>query len=205
MSPRTARKSGAERREQIALAALQILGESGLSGLSTSALAQAVDLTTGALFRHFASQGEILDEAVRRAVSQIEATFPDRALPAMDRLGRLARARIKLLSEEPGIAWLLRSGQSLSALPPDGAKHLGGLVRRSRKYIRDALKEAIESGSVRRDIPIDVLMLVFTATVHALVGSPGLQGKRTRPTPVSQSVDGLLTMLASREPRTTRK
>jgi len=197
MARTTPRKSGPERREEIARAALQIMGARGSSGLTMAALAEAVGLTSGALFRHFANRDAILEAAVELAVSEVEATFPAAELPAIERLGHLARARIALLSKEPAVAWLLRSGQAVGTLPPPAVKRLGGLVQRSRAYIRDALRGAVAAGDVRTDVSPDVLLLIFTSTVHALIGRPGSPGRTTRGVPPDRAVDELLVLLAS--------
>lgn len=191
----------AERREQVAHAALAILGDRGLAGLTTTALAEAIGVTSGALFRHFASREEMLEETVRVAASRVEATFPDPELPAPERLRALALARVRLISEEPGIAWMLRSNQAQQALPPAAVKRLRRLVRRSRAYIQQALEEAIETGDVRADLAPDMLLLVFTATVHALIGKRGVAGGRTRRSKPEQAIDDLLTLLAPSTPQ----
>ncbi|MDA1193901.1 MAG: TetR/AcrR family transcriptional regulator [Planctomycetota bacterium] len=190
------RKSGPERREEIAQATLRILGRSGLAGLTMADLAAEVGLTSGALFRHFPDRAAILAEAVRLAVTRADETFPRAELPPLERLAALARARITLLRAEPGVAWLLRSGQALTMLPPTAVAELRALVRRSRGFIRDALAEATEAGSARTDIAPDVLLVIFTATVHALVPGPGLQRRGARATSPDEAVQGLLTLLA---------
>ena len=196
MSPTQSRRPRAERRDQIARTALEIIGTRGVTTLTMATLAEAIGVTSGALFRHFSTREEILDEAVRLALARVEETFPDLALPPLGRLRQLALARVHLLTTEPGVAWLLRSQQAHLALPPDAVKRLRGLAAKSRSYIRSALAEAVAAGEVRADIPVDVLLLVFTATVHALIGdpdrrAPGPGGKQ--PTP---AIEGLLAMLA---------
>ena len=53
------RKPTEVRRREIAAATLRVIGQQGASELTTANLALAVDLTPGALFRHFASLDEI--------------------------------------------------------------------------------------------------------------------------------------------------
>ncbi len=203
MSRQTTRRTGPERREQIALATLRIIGREGLSGLTTAALASEVDLTSGALFRHFESRDAILAEAVRLAEVLIEGTFPDGSLPALERLRRLAHARVKLLTKEPAIAWLLRSSQATAALPPPAVRRLRKLVKRSRAYIREALAEAVATGEIRGDVSLDGILIIFTSTVHALVGQPGVRGEGRRATGSATPVDELLTLLTpSKTPKT---
>jgi TetR/AcrR family transcriptional regulator len=202
MSPTTTRRSGPERREQIAGAALEIIGREGLAGISTAALADAVGLTTGALFRHFESRDAILAETVRLAVVQVEGTFPDAALPPLERLRALAQARIALLTKSPGVGWLLRSAQARASLPAPAVRRLNALVKRSRGFLLEALEEAAAAGDVRSDVPPPVLLLIFTSTVHALVGAAG-KGARGAPGP-AQAVDGLLTLLTPSTPSPKR-
>ena len=67
------RKPAAERRQEITLAVLRIIGERGLTSLTTATLAEEVGVTTGALFRHFASFDEILRETVRHGIRRMES------------------------------------------------------------------------------------------------------------------------------------
>lgn len=197
MAGTTSRKPTAERREQIALAALRRIGERGFAALTTASLAEAVGLSAGALFRHFDSREAILDEAVRLAEQRVEATFPDPAGAALDRLRQLACARIDLLTQEPGIAWLLRSAEALLSLPTGAVTRLRALVQRSRATVRAAIDEAVAAGDLRADVPADVLLLAYTSTVHALVGQPGLQGWGMGSSPAAPAIEGLLTLLSA--------
>lgn len=174
------RKTSAERREEIAHAVLRIIGEQGITSFTTTALAKEIGVTSGALFRHFASRDEILQEAVRYAVVKIEETFPDRSLPATVRLVQLARNRVRLLGSEPGIVWLLRSEQAHLTLPKSAVKLLDSLIKRSRQFLLDAIREGGRQGTIRDDIKPDILLVLVMGTIHALLGMPGIRRPSTR-------------------------
>ena len=53
------RKKTFERKKEIVEAVLRIIGERGLTSLSTKTISEEVGVTTGALFRHFPSLEEI--------------------------------------------------------------------------------------------------------------------------------------------------
>jgi AcrR family transcriptional regulator len=197
----TTRKPSAARREEIAWAALAIIGREGIGAFTMARLAEAVGVTSGALFRHFDSRQEILEEAVSRAEARIAATFPDPGLPPLVRLRALAEARIALLSEEPGCAWLLRSEQALLAVPAAARRRLEALAGRSRAFLAQAIEDGVAGGLVRADVPSDVLLLAFTATVHALIGLPGLQGRASAPR--ERALDGLLRLFSPPQERGT--
>ncbi len=168
------RKPTAERRQEITLAVLRIIGERGLTSLTTATLAEEVGVTTGALFRHFASFDEILRETVRHGIRKMEETFPDESLSPLERLMELARNRVKLLRSDPGLAWLLRSEQAYLTLPDEAAESLRALVKRSRRYLLDAIREGRSQGIIRGDIEPEVLLVPVMGTIHALAGMPGV-------------------------------
>ncbi len=171
------RKTGSERREEIVRAVLEIVGEGGLSALSTAALAERVGLTTGAIFRHFASMDEVLMETVRRGVARIETVYPDPRLPPVERLVGLMRNRAELLGSEPGMAWLVRSDEARLALPPEALRYLETLVRHSRSFLLDALEEGMRDGSIRDDLDPDQLLVPLMGTLQALIGLSGVHGE----------------------------
>ena len=75
------RKSQAERREEIIDAALLILGEHGVDGMTMARIAEAVGITPGALYRHFDSRNAILaaavEVAIERAMSWVDTAGVD--------------------------------------------------------------------------------------------------------------------------------
>ncbi len=172
MATRT-RKSSAERREEIARAVLRIIGRRGLTSLTMSTLAAQIGVTSGALFRHFQTRDDILREVVRHGVAKIDRTFPDKSLPPLERLFTLARNRIRLLGPDPGLAWLLRSEQAYLTLPKDAVDELRDVARRSRRFLLKAIRDGAADGSIRSDIPPEVLLVPIIGTIHTLIGTPG--------------------------------
>lgn len=169
------RKPSALRREEIADAILRIIGERGLPAITISVIAEEVGLTSGALFRHFASREEMLDLAVTQGLARIDTTYPSEAGRPLERLLELARRRIRLLGSDPGLSWLLRSEEALVTLPHGAVSAIKKVAARSKGYILDALREAAAEGSIRCDIDAEILLVPFVGTVHALIGARGAQ------------------------------
>ena len=185
------------RREEIAAAAMRIIGGRGLPALTTATLAAEVGLTGGALFRHFASQEEILRHATRNAAAAIEDTFPDPSLPPLERLMTLARKRVRAFAGNPGLVWFVRSDEALVALPADAADLLRGLVERSKRCVLDAIRQGVREGRIRDDVEPEVLQVLVMATIHALVGMSGLHRQSVRPrTGPERVLEGLAHLLA---------
>lgn len=189
----TVRRPGVERREQIAGAVLEIIGEQGLTSLSTATLAKQVGLSSGGLFRHFASFDEIMEEATRVAVKMLEATFPDPDLPPIERIRTLGLNRVELLGNNPGLTWLLMSQQARLTLPPASVKRLRSVVRRSRQFLLSAVREGVAEDSIRSDLEPEAMLVTILGTVHALIGMQGVGRERKRN--AAEVMDSLLTML----------
>lgn len=165
----TTRKPSAVRREEIARAVVRIVGERGLTALTTATVADEVGVTTGALFRHVASRDEMLEEAVRLAEERIEGTFPDPSLPPLERLLELAQGRVRLLTAEPGLAWLLLSEQAFVTLPSRAVDRLRGLAERTGSYLLHALRDGVREGTIRDDVEPETLLVIVRGAIHALV------------------------------------
>lgn len=188
------RKPTAERRNEIILAVLKIVSEQGLPSLTTATIAAEVGVTTGALFRHFASMSDIFAAVVVYAVGEIEGTFPASSNPPDERLFEFARNRIALLRSAPGLAWLMRSEQAYLTLPPKSAALLKSVSKRSKKFILDALKDGAAQGSIRKDIDPDHMLVMILGTIHALIGMPG--GRRLSATAQEQQSGQVLDALS---------
>lgn len=173
----TTRRPTAERQAEIARAALEIVGRNGIAALTAATLAREIGVTSGALFRHFASRDEILDASVSHAIARIEETFPDGSIPPLRRVMTLARNRVALLSADRGLAWLLRSEQAYHSLPPGAVERLSELAARSKRFLLEAIGEGARDGSIRDDVDPAALTVLVMGTIHALTGLPGVQGR----------------------------
>ena len=169
------RKNTTERKKEIVNAVLKIVGERGLTSLSTKTIAEEVGVTTGALFRHFPSLQEILREVTRFAISQIEDTFPDESIAPLERIKLLAKNRIMLLNSCNGLAWLLKSEQAFLTLPMDSVESLRSMMKQSKRFLLKSIKDGISEGSIRNDIKPEVLIVPILGTIHSMIGSPGMK------------------------------
>ena len=174
---RITRKPSAIRREEIALAILRIVGERGIAALSTTTLSEEVGMTSGALFRHFASREEMIQEA---ALRKLESTFPDEGLPPLERLLALADNRVRTVGTDPGVNWMVGSDEACHHLPPATCRQLTELVERTKRFVLDALHEGATQGVIRQDIEPNVLFVPVMGTIHALIGMRGAHSTANR-------------------------
>jgi AcrR family transcriptional regulator len=190
-------RDGQARQAEIADAILRVVGREGIAALTMERLGREMGLTSGALFRHFPTRAAMLNEAARRAVALLEATFPPASLPPLERLRQFLTARSALAAQHPGLPQLVFSEQFGKALPPKGARALRGVVLRTRDFLAEALAEAARGGELRDDLPPEELALVVLGSLlaRALLSTfvPEAAGRQADR---EAAVDGLLRLLA---------
>lgn len=196
----TTRKPSSVRRREIAEAALRVIGERGATSLTAASLAREVGVTAGALFRHFATIDDILCAAVDVGIEAVEATFPDEAMPPIERLRSLALARIELIGGTAGLSWLLLSDQVYLCVPEAAVTKLRALVQRSRGFLMKSLRDGVELGQLRGDLAPETMLPIFTGTVHSLIQARSARqslGQAAPNTSTESVIDALLALLAT--------
>jgi len=186
----TRRVDTQQRQLELADAALQIIATRGIAALTTRALAAEAGLTSGAIFKHFASLEAVLEAVVARVEAVLDSTFPHDATPSpLRRLERFIEARTMAVGERVGILRLLLSEQFQLALPKQGSKRLARCVGKTRSFLIDTLREGQAAGEVRADLPAEALSAIVMGTLQmlALINSRGAEGVATR--------EALLTLL----------
>jgi AcrR family transcriptional regulator len=160
------RKPTDVRRPEIADAGLHIVATQGIAALSTRVLADAVGLTTGALFKHFPSRDAFLLGMAERVRELLQATYPDTALPPSERLHRLAEARLALVSGRAGVLALVLSEQFALALPDEAVRVLREAIGQTHAFVAHAIRDGQADGSIRADVPAEALALLFMGALQ---------------------------------------
>jgi AcrR family transcriptional regulator len=185
------RRSSETRQVELIDAALRIIETRGIAALSTRSLAEAVGLSSGAMFRHFATIDDLLDAVVSRVEAVLEATYPTTSLPPLERLERFVEARSTVVGSQLGIPRLVLSEQFSLALPKRGSERLAACRKKTHAFITECLRDGQRAGEVRTDVDVDVLAPIVIGTVQMLVLSRtsrrALEAQRVR--------SGLLTLL----------
>lgn len=187
------RRSSEARQAELTDAALHIIATRGIAALSTRSLAEHVGLSSGAIFRHFASLDALLDAVVARVETVLEATYPPPELAAAERLERFIEARSAVVASQFGILRLVLSEQFLLALPKSGSARLSGCVRRTREFIGQCVREGQEMGQFRADVDADALAVIIMGTVQMLAFSKATP--RQRATEAGVVREGLMVLL----------
>ncbi len=172
------RRTSEARRIELTDAALQIIAKKGIAALSTRSLAAQVGLSTGAIFRHFASLEALLEAVVARVEAVLESAYPPSTLPPVERLERFIRIRSTAVGNQLGILRLVLSEQFVLALPKGGSARLEACVQKTRAFVLECVREGQKAGALRGDLPAKTLAPIVMGTVQMLALSPLKTGRR---------------------------
>ena len=131
------RLSGADRKRQIAEAALRILATQGSHRLTAMEISRALGITDAALFRHFRDKDEIVAAAIHRFEELLEGDIDatDSADP-LDRLGAFFVRRVEKARMRPEILALAFNDRLAEIAGPEGSARVQRMVGRSVGFVR---------------------------------------------------------------------
>jgi TetR/AcrR family fatty acid metabolism transcriptional regulator len=172
------RRTSEDRQLELTDAALHIIATKGIAALSTRSLAAEVGLSSGAIFRHFASLEALLDAVVARVEAVLESTYPPSALPPGERLEHFIEARSTAVGNQLGILRLVLSEQFTLALPKSGSARLAACVQKTHAFVLECVREGQAAGELRADLPAETLAPIVMGTVQMLALSPSKARQR---------------------------
>lgn len=155
------------RREQIVRAALTIIGEEGIQGLTTVKIAKAVGVSEANLYRHFKNKDAILTAAV----DDLESTLSNNLkivgsgqTSPLEKLGTLFKRHLTLIEGNRGIPRLVFSSEL--HFRKDLRERLASLITHYLKGVSNILKAGVKDGSIKGAIETDASAAIFIGMIQ---------------------------------------
>ncbi|GAA4771433.1 nucleoid occlusion factor SlmA [Stakelama sediminis] len=171
-----------ERRAATVEAVVGLAGEQNPSDITTTAIAQRMGLTQGALFRHFPSKDAILEAVMSWVAERLLARVDEAAEGATSPIAALEAVfmtHIDFVSDHPGVPRMLfgelqRPGETL---PKRMAQTL---IRHYGERLRCLLEAGKAQGELRAGLDLDAAATLFIGTIQGLVMQSMLAGDVAR-------------------------
>lgn len=148
-------------------AARDLLAEGGLNALSMRAVASRVGVSATAIYNYFESKQELVGRVVEQGFGRFEAYWRQAAVEApegsRERLYSLGEAYIRFALENREYFRILFAGHAPAAREIEAHP-----VGTGYQLFRQAVVDAMEAGTIRRDDP-DLVVLYLWTLVHGLV------------------------------------
>jgi len=167
-----------ERRTITIEAVLKLAGSQDPGKITTAAIAKQINLTQGALFRHFPNK-EALWEAVlewvaERLLARIDRSARGEASP-LAAMEAMFMSHIEFVAEHPGVPRMM-FGELQSADPTPAKRTVQKLIRRYVKRLQRLVKKGKASGELDPLVDDQAAATLFIGTVQGLVMQSLLAG-----------------------------
>ena len=171
-----------ERRSATVEAVVDLAAQQNPSDITTTAIAQHMGLTQGALFRHFPSKDAILQAVMswvaQRLMARVDAAADGAASP-LAALEAVFMAHIDFVAEHPGVPRMLfgelqRPGDTLPK------KMVQALIRRYGERLQHLLEAGKTQGELHAQLDIEAASVSFIGSIQGLVMQSLLAGDVTR-------------------------
>jgi AcrR family transcriptional regulator len=158
------------RRQQIAEAALELVANQGLRGLSVAAVARRVGLVPSGIYRHFKNKNEILDAVLDRVEGRLLANVEAARRENADPLKCLKSVLMRHIR-------FIREGRAIPRIIFSDDMHAGSPTRRRRvleiftnytRQIGQIVRQGQSQGRIRSDFDAQtVATMLFGIVVPA--------------------------------------
>lgn len=160
-----------ERRELTIRTVLDLCGRGNPSRVTMASIADAMQVTQGALFRHFRGKEDIwnaviewvMNRLLRRVDSVIEtAESPDEAMRA------LFTMQVEFITEHPGVPRMLMA--ELQYPEPTPARRMAhSLLATYRRRLGAVLSQGCERGDFAQELDVEAAAMQFIGTIQGMV------------------------------------
>ena len=160
-----------ERRNVTIEAVLDLAGSTNPSDITTAAIAKKMNLTQGAIFRHFPNKDAIW-QAVMKWVAERLMTRVEKAGAGIDspleRMQARFLAHVAVVADHPGAPRMLFGElQGAKATP---AKRLArAILKQYAARLNTLIEDGMARGELRSDLDADAAATLFIGTIQGLV------------------------------------
>jgi AcrR family transcriptional regulator len=165
-----------ETRRQILTKAAELFLTKGYRGVSMKELAQAVEVTSAALYYHFPKGKEDL------FTTMIQTVFVDEGVAEIEQTLAAAQDIREQLTLLTSVLLRLPLDERLSTLLRDAREHLKdpehqqvilSLLNRIRQHVIGLFQAAHEAGAIRPDLPVNALVGLYMGMLRESKSLPG--------------------------------
>lgn len=171
-----------ERRAHTVQAVVELAGTQNPSDITTMAIAKQMNVTEGALFRHFPTKQAIW-QAVMEWVAESLLDRTDRAANELssphDKLRATFIAHINFVAEHPGVPRML-FGELQKADSTAPKRIVQSLTQRYAKRLQQTIEAGKAAGELRADLDTEAAAILFIGTIQGLVMQSRLVGDIAR-------------------------
>jgi AcrR family transcriptional regulator len=158
------------RQQQIADAALQIIGSKGIHGATIAEIAAEVGISEGNIYRHFRNKEEILKSVIEKIgedLCRILTSVQDTSDP-LQRMGEIFHRHLALAANNKGIPRTLFS-EEVMVIQESLREEIKNRLTVYFKGISEIIREGQKRGSILPQLKPEALTSMFIGTINFTV------------------------------------
>jgi AcrR family transcriptional regulator len=156
------------RKEQIAQAALDVVAEQGVSGLSAASVARRVGLVPSALYRHFKRKDQILDAVLelidQRLMENVDTVQQETSDP-VEQLHHLLTRHVAMIRQNQVILRIVFS-EAIYGHHQAWRTKIQAILNHYLQAIASTVRAGQRTGHLRRAADPDVIAVLFLGLVQ---------------------------------------
>lgn len=167
-----------ERRAVTVETVIRLAAEQNPSEITTAAVAKRMNLTQGALFRHFPTKEAIWEAVMSWVAEHLMARVTGAAGKAPSPLAAIESifmTHIEFVAEHPGVPRML-FGELQRAGNTPAKRIVQALITRYRKFLHALIEKGKETGEISREIDTAAAATLFIGSIQGLVMQSLLAG-----------------------------
>src|SRR3972149_3244329 len=171
-----------ERRAVTVEAVVELAAEQNPNDITTAAIAKRMNLTQGAIFRHFPSKDSIWQAVMERVAEQLLARIDEAAETAASPLAALEAmfiAHIDFIARHPGVPRIL-FGELQRAEDTPVKRMVQTLIIRYGKRLRTLIEKGKLRGEVVQEVNTTAAVTLFIGMTQGLIMQSMLAGNIQR-------------------------
>jgi len=160
-----------ERRAATVQAVIELAADRNPADITTAAIAQHMQLTQGALFRHFPNKEAIWDAVMAHAEETLLARIDAATAQADGPLAALEamfQTHVDFIIQHPGVPRILFAELQHDRETPAKAR-VQALLEGYRARLRNHARQGIDQGELRDTLDLDTLPVLFIGMIQGLV------------------------------------
>lgn len=155
------------RKEQTVKAALDIIGDKGVQGLTTARIAKTVGISEANLYRHFKNKDAILlavIDSIDNTLTNNLKTVRKEDITSLKKMGRIFNLHLSYINDNRGIPRVVFSSEIL--FTKEIRKKLSSFVDRYLEMLAEVLEEGAKDGSIRKGINSRAMASLFIGMIQ---------------------------------------
>jgi AcrR family transcriptional regulator len=156
-----------QRQEQITQAALDLINDSGVTGLSIAGIARRVGIVPSALYRHFTSKDAVIDavlDLIQQRLLANVAHVRDQTQVPLQQLKLLFTRHTAMLSENRAIPHVVFSDAVYCGQPGRRAR-VANIITTYLKEVETIITSGRQDGTIRKDVVPATAALMFLGMI----------------------------------------